>query len=127
MAATMHNQNNKHQTLNESDPFVEPAWVKPVKLLSLIMGLMIIAGLVLLVYGLSTGFGNLAEKSVAGHTFIYPQDMTPLSGRAGPEGTILLEFEDIDKARHIILVDPQEKRVISKITLNQGQSLGFAE
>jgi hypothetical protein len=130
MAATMHNQDDKHQPLNEGDrasPFAEPAWVGPVKLASMIMGLMIIAGLVLLVYGLSTGMGKLAERNTTDSIFTFPQDMIPVSSSVGTDGTILLEFEGADKTRHIIHVDPQSKNVISKITLSAGEFFGFVE
>jgi hypothetical protein len=130
MAATMHNQDDEHQPLNEGDgvsSFAQPAWVKLIKLASLIMGFMIIAGLALLVYGLSAGIGKLAERSTADSIFTFPQDMIPVSSSAGTDGTILFEFEDANKTRHIIHVDPQSKTVISKITLNAGELFGFVE
>ncbi len=115
----MHNQDDKHQPLNENDdaPFVEPSWVKPVKIASGIMGMMIVAGLVLLVYGLSSGMGKLAEKNMADRSFAYPSDMTPIGASAGVDGTILLEFKNSDDAFVLVLIDPQRKKVISTTTL----------
>ena len=129
MADNMHNQDDKHQSFHENEdvPFVEPSWVKPVKAASAIMGVLIVAGLVLLIYGLSTGMGKLAEKNAADRIFTYPEGMTLIGSDAGAEGTILLELQDQDGIRHLVLMDPIRKKVISKTTLSTGKTIGFAD
>ena len=130
MAANMHNQDDKHQSFHENDeqPYIEPAWVKRVKLASLIMGLMIVAGLVLLVYGLATKMGSYGERMLkTDRNFTYPETMRPVGATAGAEGMILLELEDKDGAKVLVHIDPASKKVISTTILSQGSVLGFED
>ena len=113
MAATMHNQDDKHQSFHENDeqPYIEPAWVKRVKLASLIMGLMIVAGLVLLVYGLATKMGSYGERMLkTDRSFTYPENMRPVGATAGAEGTILLELEDKNGVQVLVHIDPAKQK-----------------
>ena len=129
MAATMHNQNDKHQSLskNEETPYKEPSWVKPVKVASVIMSVLIIAGMILLIYGLSTSMGNLAEKTQADRIFTYPEGHRLAKSLGGADGTLVLEFVDDASITKIIHINPNNKNVISTITLQEGQSFGFSE
>ena len=129
----MHNQDDKHQSFDEKDvsnadmPFEEPTWVKPVKVASAVMGMMIVAGLVLLVYGLSTGMGKLAEKNKEDRVFTFPAGQELVNSQGSADGTLVLEFKDNDGTSRILHIDPNNKRVINTITLKTGQDFGFAE
>lgn len=125
----MHNQDDKHQSLNENQEiaFEEPSWVKPVKVASAIMGLMIVAGLVLLIYGLSTGMGKLAETTKDDRVFTYPAGYSLVHSSLGQNGNMLLSFDDQAGTRTILHIDPNTKKVIATITLQQDQSFGFRD
>ena len=126
----MHNQDDKHQSFheNEAEVFVEPAWVKRVKVASVIMGLMIVAGIVLLVYGLATGMGKYGERKLkTERSFTYPSEMTPIRATSGAEGTILLELDDAQGQRVLVHIEPSGKKMISTTILSKGNGFGFTE
>ena len=123
----MHNQDDKHQSKNEEQEiaFEEPSWVKPVKVASAIMGLMIVAGLVLLVYGVSTGMGKLAETTKGDRVFTYPAGHSLVTSSSSPDGNVQLVFDDANGTRKILTIDPNSKKVIATITLQEGKAFGF--
>ncbi len=90
--------------------------------------MMIVGGLVLLVYGLSTGMGKLAEKNMADSNVAYPSDWVPMGASANSDGTILLEFKNEAGVPVLVLMDPQRKKVVSTTILspNPDQGAGVA-
>ena len=128
----MHNRDDKDQSLSEnSGGGLEPSWVRPVKIASMVMGFLIVAGLVLLVYGLWAGLGDLADGGLSEGVFTYPEDMVLRASSAGADGTLLLEFEasgdDSEGARLLVVLDPHSGEVKSMTKLVSGEAFGFAE
>jgi hypothetical protein len=130
MAATMHNQDDNRQSLNEDSlnpaaPSQDPSWLKPVKIAMVVMGVLIVLCLGLLGYGFYVGVGKLSSQ--AAETFTYPEEATLLSVSHNDDGTMLLRFQmdaDTDK---LIVIDPASKRILRQITLQSSDRFGFSE
>ena len=126
MAATMPNPDDKHQSLNDdAHPYVEPAWLKPVKVASVVMGVMIVFALALLGYGLSTGMGKLAESNGQSYILTHPQGMTLTGASAGEDGLMTMIFQNGSGQTEVVTVNPSRGQVIHRLQLQAGEDFGF--
>lgn len=89
-----------------------PAWLKPVIVAVVVMGMLIIAGLVLLVYGITNNMGSLADKSRGVLKVEYPAAATPLissltsptsQAALGADGMLLLAFDEAGETVLLII------------------------
>ncbi len=126
----MHNQDENHQSLNanhDADEFQPPSWLGAVKVASVVMGVMIVAGLALLGYGLATGVGKVAGGITdGGGVFGYPSGFTLTESRPAPEGGMMLMFEG-DGLRELIIIDPATKTIRSRVKVIPSDRFEFIE
>ena len=127
MAATMPNPDDNHQPLNQSDelPFEEPAWVKPVKTASVIMGVLIVFCLALLGYGLSTNMGKLAESDETPKVLTHPEGMRLLNASSGADGALVMTFESQNGQLTVITTQPGQEKITSIVQIKTGDDFGF--
>jgi len=127
MAATMPNPDDKHQSLNEeAPPYMEPAWLKPVKVASVVMGVMIVFALALLGYGLSSGMGKLAESNGQSKILTHPQGMTLTGASASEDGLVTMIFQNGSGETEVVMVNPKRGQVIHRLQLQAGEDYGFS-
>ena len=128
MAVTMPNPDDNHQPLNQSDdqPFQEPAWVKPVKTASVIMGVLIVFCLALLGYGLSTNMGKLAEGDETPKTLTYPEGLRLINASGGGDGAVVLTFEGQNGQLTVVTTQPGQEKITSIIEINTGDDFSFS-
>lgn len=126
----MHNQDNNRQSLNdnpEQEAFIEPSWVRPVKVAVVVMGVLIVVCLGLLGYGLSTGMGKLATTGDAPLVFSYPENSTLIETSATADGVILMRFSTPDQMDEIVIINPASQKIISRVQLKPAENFSFAE
>ena len=123
----MPNPDDNHQPLNQDHdmPFQEPAWVKPVKTASVIMGVLIVFCLALLGYGLSTNMGKLAERDATAETMTYPKGMALVNATSGLDGVMVLTFQGQNGDLTVITALPQDQKIISTLRIKPGDDYGF--
>ncbi len=122
MTDTMHNQDNNDQSLNETPP----PWLGAVKVACGVMGILIVLGFGLLVYGLARGSAELASSNTAEPVnFTYPEGMTLLGATPSAAGVIALHFTSVDGRQIIVVIDPQSMQIQSQTTLKSGKDFGF--
>ena len=123
----MPNPDDNHQPLNQGDdiPFQEPAWVKPVKTASVIMGVLIVFCLALLGYGLSTNMGKLAEGDDTPRVLTYPEGMALINATSGVDGAVVLTFKAQNGDITIITTQPSRNKITGKVDIKAGEDFGF--
>lgn len=123
MAATMHNQDNNRQPLNHAPP----AWLRPVKIAVVVMGVLIILGLGLLFYGFYAGIGRLAAPQTLEQNFTYPKGAELVAVSASGDGQVLLRFKMTSGGEELILIDVASTEIIGQVSLKTSDKFGFSE
>ncbi len=124
----MHNQDNNDQSLNgQSLNGTPPPWLGAVKVACGVMGILIVLGFGLLVYGLARSSAELASSNSATAIadFTYPEGMTLMNASPSSTGTIALHFTDSDGGQIIVVIDPQAMQIQSQTRLISGKDFGF--
>ena len=101
-----------------------PAWVGPVKVAVMIMSVLIVVGLVLLVYGLSTGL-NRKSAETGEITFQHPAGAELISVAAGHDGGVMLHFRMADGAGRVIMLSADRQRILGQISLEEAADFGI--
>ena len=101
-----------------------PAWVGPVKVAVMIMSIMIVIGLVLLVYGLSTGLNRKSAGS-GDITFQHPAGAELISVAAGHDGGLLVHFRMADGSGQVIMLSADRQRILGQISLEEAADFGI--
>ena len=122
MADTMPKEDQTGQPEVAEAPL--PAWVGPVKVAVMIMSVLIVVGLVLLVYGLSTGL-NRKTATTGEMTFQHPTGATLISVAAGQDGVLLLHFRMADGAGQVIMLSADRQRIVGQISLEEAADFGI--
>ncbi|MCE2517835.1 MAG: hypothetical protein J4F41_08410, partial [Alphaproteobacteria bacterium] len=92
-----------------------------------VMGVMIVACLGLLGYGLSTNVGKLAASgNDAPRIFASPDGMMLVDAAAGPEGRMVLRFTGA-KGDEVVTINPANKTIINRVQLVPSEGYGFVE
>jgi hypothetical protein len=126
MAATMPNPDDNHQSLNDAaHPYEEPAWLKPVKVASVVMGVLIVLALALLGYGLSTGMGKLAQSDGQSKRFTHPAGMTLTGASTSGDGVMTMMFQDATGQVEVVTINPSRGQVLNRLQLQVGQEYRF--
>ena len=100
--------------------YTRPAWLGPVKAAVAVMTVLIIAGVVLLVYGLATGVGGLAGKGHPRLRLSHPAAMEPIQVAPGADGGIMVLFEGPGGTREVVVIDPDGVSITRRVTLEPG-------
>ena len=125
MADTMPKQDQTGQSeVSSAADAPLPTWVGPVKAAVMVMSVLIVAGLVLLVYGLATGLNRKAADSGL-ITFQHPLGAQLISVSAGADGASLLHFRMQDGRDTIIMLAPDGNRILGRINLETAADFGI--
>ena len=97
----------------------QPAWLGPVKAAVVIMSVLIVLGVGLLVYGISTGIQDL-ESGHSPLTLRFPEQMEPVSVSPAGDGEVMVLFKQgrADSAWVAVTVDPGSREITGRMTLS---------
>ena len=108
--------------------------IKIIKIFAIILGLLIIAGLALLFFGLADRYKKLSDKAILDKThenninisnqFIFnqPSDAQLISSSLGLNNQILLRY--LYKGKNtLVILNIKTKKILSVITIKKGQDI----